>query len=569
MNQLKLFIIDAASPFFSKYKEKIINWSKIPYYNLEKNDQIHKPTYRKIFNSFKKYIKKVSKIGYNAVSIDDLCHLINFNFYHEKTKIKIKSYQKRFRILFKIIKKHDMKVFITSDIMFYNKELIQNVRKNDKKIIKALKIGINKLFIEFKEIDGIIFRIGESDGVDVKSDFKSRLIIKTPGQLNNYITQLLPVFEKNKKLLIMRTWTIGAYQIGDLLWNKKTFLKSFKKIDSTYFVISMKYGEADFFRYLKTNKLFFLTKHQKILELQTRREYEGFGEYPSFIGWYYKNIYNDLQNNTTVIGISVWCQTGGWSRLKNFTYIKNGSLWNELNTYSTIKIFKNNYSVKKTIRKFFKENKGIKKIIKFLKLSNEVIEELLYDPQFAKQEIYFNKLRVPPTLHVFWDNVTVSNAIIAIYDAFVVKKKQSVLKAFKALKKIKKMAKLNYSLDLPYNFDFHYDTYKIIAYFRKLIYFRYNKKDTLDLLNKMIQYYRKKYPYGYQFTIHLKKFKNKFLLKLLLKIIIRKNKSYRIIDRFLFNRFSSKILLLFYKLLRKNFPEFLGNQAMPVSTFLK
>ena len=47
----------------------------------------------------------------------------------------------------------------------------------------------------------------------------------------------------------------------------------------------MKHGESDFFRYLPLNRSFFRVKQRKLLELQARREYEGAGEYPSFIGW--------------------------------------------------------------------------------------------------------------------------------------------------------------------------------------------------------------------------------------------------------------------------------------------
>jgi hypothetical protein len=56
----------------------------------------------------------------------------------------------------------------------------------------------------------------------------------------------------------------------------------------------LKYGDADFFRYLALNPLFFHGRQRKLIELLTRREDEGMGEYPSFVGWDYARDLADL-----------------------------------------------------------------------------------------------------------------------------------------------------------------------------------------------------------------------------------------------------------------------------------
>ena len=110
---------------------------------------------------------------------------------------------------------------------------------------------------------------------------------------------------------------MGAYAIGDLIWNPGTFRKVFDSIDSPSLVISMKYGESDFFRYLPLNPNFLESGHKKIIEFQARREYEGFGAYPSFVGWDIEDLLLQLQDAQNVIGASVWCQTGGWGNFDN------------------------------------------------------------------------------------------------------------------------------------------------------------------------------------------------------------------------------------------------------------
>ena len=141
--------------------------------------------------------------------------------------------------------------------------------------------------------------------------FKSRLVVHTPGQCRRFLKRVLPTFEKYDKTLIVRTWTLGAFPVGDLMWNRKTFDEVFGRIYSDNLIVSHKYGETDFFRYLNMNPLFFDSPVRQIMELQSRREYEGFGEFPSFVGHDYERYARYLSTCENVVGISVWCQTGG------------------------------------------------------------------------------------------------------------------------------------------------------------------------------------------------------------------------------------------------------------------
>lgn len=54
------------------------------------------------------------------------------------------------------------------------------------------------------------------------------------------LNRLLPLFEHYGKSLVFRTWTVDAHAIGDLIWNRQTFDRVFKGIDSPRLIISMK-----------------------------------------------------------------------------------------------------------------------------------------------------------------------------------------------------------------------------------------------------------------------------------------------------------------------------------------
>ncbi|TGK14424.1 glycosyl hydrolase family 67 [Leptospira stimsonii] len=567
---LDLALIDSSAPFFVKAPGKSLNWSKAPIGLLEKNQEFRKKTHKKIRENFDSYVKKVSTLGYNAISIDELSFLTDFPFYPENLRSKIQSYQKSYRKLFKTAKKNGMKVFLTSDFLFSNASIEQETGGSFDKVVSLFYSALEKLFSEFENIDGIILRIGESDGVDVKGDFRSRLFLKTPEDANRLLKEILPLFKKHSKTLIFRTWTIGAYPIGDLIWNKITYEKVFLDIPTDNLIISMKYGEGDFFRYLNLNSLFFQDDRPKLVEFQARREYEGFGEFPSFVGWQYAAYREELKNAKNLAGFSVWCQTGGWSSFKNITFLKNTSYWNELNTFVCIGLFRKNWSVKKSLRKFYGK-KNLTELIRFLRLSEYVILNLLYDPEFAIHQLYIHRVRIPPLLHITWDRVTISDHFRILYYSFCENRERSVEVGYKAIESLNEMGRIAKRISLPYDFRFQYDTFQLFAFCRELLYLpdperqHYLLEETIHLAN----IYAENYPDAYKFRILSRKRIPGFMSKLLLKLFIRRNKDMRILDRILFSPLMRHFYLFLYQRIRSKLPSFINQQAMPVSELLK
>ncbi|AOP33841.1 glycosyl hydrolase family 67 [Leptospira tipperaryensis] len=567
---LDLALIDSSAPFFVKAPGRSQNWSKAPIGLLEKNQEFRKKTHKRIRENFDSYVKRVSKMGYNAVSIDELSFLTDLSFYPDNLRSKIQSYQKSYRKLFKTAKKNGMKVFLTSDFLFSNSYIEKETKGEFDRVVSFFRLVLENLFSEFENIDGIILRIGESDGVDVKGDFRSKLFLKTPEDANRLLKEILPVFKKHSKTLIFRTWTIGAYPIGDLIWNPKTYEKVFQNIPTENLIISMKYGEGDFFRYLKLNPLFFQDERPKLVEFQARREYEGFGEFPSFVGWQYASYKEELKKAKNLVGFSVWCQTGGWSSFQNITFLKNTSYWNELNTFVCLGLFKKDWSVKKSLRKFYGK-KNLTELIRFLRLSDRVILNLLYDPEFADQQLYIHRVRIPPLLHITWDRVTISDHFRILYDSFCKDKELSVKKGYESIESLKEMGRIAKRISLSYDFRFQYDTFQLFAFCRELLYLpdperqNYLLEETIHLA----KIYAENYPNAYKFRILSRRKIPGFMSKLLLKLFIRRQKDTRILDRILFSPSMRHFYLFLYQKIRSKLPSFINQQAMPVSELLK
>lgn len=552
INPMKYYIIDAIGPFFHGMKKDVINWSKIPFDYLESESGVDKAKFKHVRADFDKFTSTVSQIGYNAISIDDLAHLVPMAIYPKKLNTKIRQYQKHFAKLFKLAKAKGLKIFINTDLMFFNPAIEKQTMKKDSQIIQLLQQILHILFQTF-EIEGVIFRIGETDGVDVTGDFLSQLSIKTPHQANRYIRELLPVFEKYDKMMVFRTWTVGVYKIGDLIWNPKTYEEAFRGINSTHFIVSMKFGSTDFFDDLDLNNLFFHPNHQKILELQTRREREGFGELPYFVGWQYEKYRQALEKANNLVGISVWCQTGGWSRWANITFLKKSTIWNELNTIATLQIFKQKKSAEAILADFFPD----KKHIRFLKTGHKLLHDILYIKGFSDKTLYFRRTRIPPLLWIHWDHVIISPLIFTILN---VTGKQKFIIPKKELKKFYKLGK---NLHIS-NIDFIYDSLYLLAVCRRI----FSKEVIKNKYLKKFKKYRKNYYWGYKLNIKLSE-KNYRWDKIIYKILLRNQSRYRIIDKILIHPLFSIILRIIMRNQIKKMPDFVNKQAMSIEMLLK
>ncbi len=557
------------------HPRKSINWSKIPFERLEKNGEYNKKKHKDIQELFNDYIGKVSVMGYNAIALDDMAHMVSQPFYGDFLRKKIKKYAVEFKTLIRESIHSGLKVFINTDIMFFNEFIRTYMKINRIGLKRILKSYLELLFDEYPDVSGVIFRFGESDGVDVEGDFMSSPVIRTPEYANSFLKFLLPSFEKRKKLFIFRTWTTGGYSIGDIMWNEKTLAKLTSGINSPFFILSLKYGSADFFRYLRLNPLFFKDGQRKIIELQARREYEGFGEFPSYIGEDYSGYFDQLKDREDILGIYVWCQTGGWSAFRNFTFMKKSSIWNEINTFVTIKIFCEGLSSREAARLYFnfylngeKRKNSFLDFYEFLLLSDKVVKNLYYDPEFCKKEYYFNKIRISPLLHILWDQVTLTSLVVMAYRSCTANWKLSLEKGKLALLSIKRMGALNSRLRLPYDYKFHYRTFRLLYLCRKVIYDKDMDK-AMKKIKKLLKNYRSDYPEGYHFYINFRKSYYSPSFKFILGIFIRKKPRYRLLDRLLYNSLTTGLLLTLYRLMRGNFPLLAGKQGMPVTTFLK
>jgi len=427
-------------------------------------------------------------------------------------------------------------------------------------------LRLDALFEAVPDVAGVIFRIGESDAIGTKGDFLSRLLIRTPTQANRFLRELLPVFEKHNRTLFFRTWTVGAYAIGDLIWHRHTFARVFRGIQTDRLIISMKYGESDFFRYLPVNEHFFRAQGLRTLvEFQTRREYEGFCEYPAFVGWEYERVLQQIGDLPGLAGASVWCQTGGWGKFRRLTWVDNSSIWVELNNFVTAGLCRGE-DCETAIRRFCETRLSAvepESMIAFLTLADDVIRELLYVREFAARKLFFRRLRVPPLIFPFWDRLTMSPTVRRVFRNMVENHVLCLNEAQTALAR---------AAGIPdQGLDFQYDTFTILALLRTYLFADPSDEPALiEELQARREAYRQAWKprYAVKFTFapprrHLVRF------AWIRRLLLREQRGYRLLDSIITLRLLSLVYPLLGRWRQRLVPKFARKQAMGIDALFK
>lgn len=568
----ELFLIDGIGPFFEPNDCRRRNWSKIPFAELETQGQLDVQKTDRIRRDFRCFIERAAAEGFNAISLDDVMHLVDLPNYPQTLVEKIQGYRELYAELASFCDDLGMQVYITGDVL--------SVMSGDNRSDRLLRhvapyfyeAALQNLTALLPNLGGIILRIGECDGKDVGGDFHSRLIIKKASHAKAFLQNLLPAFEHFGKRLIFRTWTVGAYPIGDLIWNKRTYDRVFNDIQSDALVISMKYGESDFFRYLPFNKLLYRGPHTKLLELQSRREYEGAGRFPSFIGWDYEK-YAKKAETAHLAGISVWAQTGGWTKFGRRTFIDRDALWNDLNTSVTIQLFKDRVKPHKAVRRFaakYLPEVNCDYLLALLRLSDQAVKKMIYIETIAQQRFFFRRVRIPPLLHVYWDNIMITHSLRKLLRGLVEHPEELLRADQQCMKQLRMMPKLAELAKIPTDdILFLIDTLEILAAARCYFFGTYHAdmQNELELLRNA---YGQKYAIGYDVLLDFKPFKpSSKNIHRMWRFFIRPRKKYRRLDRLVLIH----ILALAAPLLRmrrnKALPEFAEKQAMGIDTLLR
>jgi hypothetical protein len=568
-------ILDAIGPFFRGLDRRRVNWSKIPFGHLPVEGGDRRRHWDRIATDLALLARQARAAGFNAVTLDDVVHLAPHPFHGDHLNARIEVFREEFARLFRILDDSGLAVFLTTDAI----PLSAGVRSATRGRRAALDAWFREIIGEtldfFPGLRGIILRIGESDGTDVRDPVSSRLHLKSSRQTNRFLRELLPVFESRSRLLVFRTWTVGAHPVGDLIWHRRTLGDTLRGLDSPALLVSLKHGESDFFRYLPLNRAFFRIRLPMIIEVQARREYEGAGEFPSFIGWDCERIARELAGVPNIVGVTVWCQTGGWHGFRRLAFLEadGRDVWLRLNTVAALRILSDGATVEQVISDFTGPDRAAP-AIELLRHAETAVRDLYYIGGFARRKLFFRRVRVPALLHVYWDCLFINHAVRKLLCHFVEDPELELRTGEAALGLFPRMLKLAGDAGLPVDdIEFMRDTFQLIALARRY-YFQPWDPGMPAAIKAAKKAYKHRWPRSVRQRYRIKTSFAPFRVKRrtlgwAAAILLRQRRGYRVIDRL----FTLNVLGLFYRMLRptaqRRLPKFLRKSAMGIDAVLR
>ena len=572
---LRLFLIDAIGPFFRGYGKRRINWSKIPFTHLATEGEARRTQWAGIRHDLRRFATEVSAMGYNAVTLDDLAHLTPHPLHEPEIAAKIEVFREEFAQLFAILQEFDLKIYLTSDIIPLT-PAIDAAIGDDREALELYFLDlVDRLLTDFPQLSGLILRIGESDGVDVKDPIHTRLHLTSPQQTHAMLRRLLPVFEEKERDLILRTWTVGAYPIGDLIWHRQTLARALEGIDSPRFIVSMKHGESDFFRFLPLNRAFFRVSQPTIIELQARREYEGAGECPAPIGPDCERFARELEESGNLIGMSVWCQTGGWHRFRRLPFLEDAGddSWVRINVQLAIRIFRDRASVESALSSMFPPDKA-DAVGELLRHAETIYRDLIYIEEFARQKLFFRRVRIPPILHIYWDCLFINHAARKLMRHFVTDPERALRSGEAAYSLFHRMIELARTAGLPATDIEHWRDFCNLVRLARRYYFLPYDEALLERIRSAKSGYKQAWPREVRSRYRIKLSFQPFKLKRrtlgwLSSLLLRRQRGYRWIDQV----FTLNLLGMMFRLIKTSnprvLPKFLRKSAMGVETLFR
>ena len=570
-----IFLIDAIGPFFRGYARRRINWSKIPYTRLATEGESRTAMWAGIREDLRRFTREAAAAGFNAVTLDDLAHLALHPLHEPEVAARIAVFREEFAVLFDIVREAGMAVYLTSDVLPVTPAVEAAIGGDRGKLEDFYRELVDGLLRDFPQISGLVLRIGESDGVDVKDPIRTRLHVRSAKDTNRLLRTLLPVFEARERTLILRTWTVGAHRIGDLIWHRGTLAAALEGIDSPAFILSMKYGESDFFRYLPLNQAFFRTPHRKIIELQARREYEGAGEFPSFIGWDCERYAKELGSEANLAGISVWCQTGGWHRFRRLAFLEDDGrdFWLRLNSTVALRIFRHGETVEEAVAAMVGAERA-PALLELLQLSETVVKDLHYIRGFAEQKLFFRRVRIPPLLHVYWDCLFINHAVRKVLRHFVADPEQALHQGEAAYALFPRMIERARAAELPVEDIEHWRDFCHLVRLARRYYFLPFEPDLVERIRAAKKAYKKAWPAERRDRYRIKVSFDPFPLKRqtlgwLSSLFLRRQRGYRVIDHILTLNLLGLVFRVFRPGKSKRVPKFLRKSAMGVETLFR
>ncbi len=304
------------------------------------------------YADFDTFLRHSLANGYNAVAWPGLVEYLTFDdipggpLYLEGDDHRAKAFAlvDAFGPFWDHAQELGMKVFLRTDMLTlttpleeYLTDRFGSLDTENPELWDVYAAGLDEIYAAAPALDGVLIRIGEAGSVyDVEGwDYYSQLAVTSPEAVRTMLTTLTAQAEASDREVIFRTWSVGVGAVGDMHTNDASYEAVLGGIDSPALIVSTKYTLGDFYSWLPLNTTLEQGSQRRIIEFQSRREFENFGAFPNDLGPEYQFAMQSLlAANDNIEGIWTWTQDGGPWRAGPMTLYLKAGFWQlyELNT---------------------------------------------------------------------------------------------------------------------------------------------------------------------------------------------------------------------------------------------
>nr|WP_246247476.1 hypothetical protein [Cellulomonas septica] len=394
---------------------------------------------------FEEYVQHVLAGGSNAIAIPGFVEYVTFSgvgdgddVYAEGDEHVARALALRdaFGPMWEYAHDLGMEVFLRTDMLAlttpleaYLVDRFGGLTTADPAFWEVYASGLDELYAAMPYVDGVLVRIGEAGEVyDMPGwDYYSALAVTGVADVRAMLTAFTAQAERADREVIFRTWSVGVGAVGDMHTNPDSYDAVLDGLTSDRLIVSTKYTLGDFYSHLPLNGTLETGDHRRIVELQSRREFENFGAFPNDLGDLYRTaLQRFLAANPHVEGVWTWTQDGGPWRAGPLSLTLKAGFWQlyELNTELASRLARDPDADPAALtldwaRRWFSDDPATAAAIAdAMADSRTAITDGLYIGPFADRRVTALGLEPPPMMWIFeWDILTGDSAVLdVIYD---------------------------------------------------------------------------------------------------------------------------------------------------------
>lgn len=393
-------------------------------------------------SEFDAYVAHLLAEGYTAIAVPGFLEYVTFDAVGDGTAIypkgdehvaRAEAMRATFGQLWKKAADLGLDVYLRTDMLalstpleaYFEREL-GGIDAEDPRLWDVYERGFDELYAAMPWLSGTVIRIGEAGSVyDLDEwDYSSALAVTSVAAVREMLTALTEEAEKADTEVIFRSWSVGVGAVGDMHTDAESYHAVLDGIDSPALIVSTKYTLGDFYSYLPFNDTLETGDQRRIVELQSRREFEDFGALPNDLGSLYSQaLQRFIAANPHVEGIWAWTQDGGPWRAGPMTMVLKTGFWQlyELNSSLAVRLARDPEAdpaeiTDDWIHRWFTDDPATAAAIgAVMGQSRDAITHGLYIGPFAEKKVYAIGLEPPPMMWIFeWDILTGDSAVLDV-----------------------------------------------------------------------------------------------------------------------------------------------------------